>query len=88
MKKYFYRTKRDKSGKRSKNSTHIDQEEGSTQNIFVPSSYEGTVTVADPAHGIVKYSIQEFLSGWLSTKSLEGDEGVALLFELTPDFYS
>jgi ATP-binding cassette, subfamily B, bacterial len=74
--------------KRSKNSSNTDQEEDTTQNSAAPSSYEGTVTVADPAHGIVKYSGQEFLSGWLSTKSLEGDEGIALLFELTPDFYS
>jgi ATP-binding cassette subfamily B protein len=73
--------------KRSKNSSSSVSNEESTQNIST-SSYEGTVTVADPAHGIVKYSVQEFLTSWLSTKSVEGDEGIALLFELAPDFYS
>jgi ATP-binding cassette, subfamily B, bacterial len=73
--------------KRSKNSSSSVSNEESTQNGST-SSYEGTVTVADPAHGIVKYSVQEFLTSWLSTKSVEGDEGIALLFELAPDFYS
>jgi len=73
--------------KRSINSSSSVSNEESTQNGST-SSYEGTVTVADPAHGIVKYSVQEFLTSWLSTKSVEGDEGIALLFELAPDFYS
>jgi ATP-binding cassette subfamily B protein len=46
------------------------------------------VYVADPAHGLVQYTIAEFLQGWLSDKSGEGDEGVALLLEPTPDFYT
>jgi ATP-binding cassette subfamily B protein len=51
-------------------------------------TYSGSITIADPAHGIIKYSVNEFLSAWISTKSKEGEEGIALLFELTPDFYS
>jgi len=46
------------------------------------------VYVADPAHGLVQYTIAEFLQGWLSDKSGEGNEGVALLLEPTPDFYT
>jgi ATP-binding cassette subfamily B protein len=46
------------------------------------------VYVADPAHGLVQYTTQEFLNGWISSKSDEGDEGVALLLEPTPRFYA
>ena len=49
---------------------------------------EGTVYVADPAQGLIKFTVQEFLSGWLSTKTEGQDEGVALLLEPTPDFYN
>ena len=51
------------------------------------SQYDGTVHVADPAQGIIKFTVQEFLSGWLSTKTDGQDEGIALLLEPTPDFY-
>ena len=49
---------------------------------------KGTVYVADPGQGLVKFTVQEFLSGWLSTKTEGQDEGVALLIEPTPDFYA
>ena len=49
---------------------------------------KGTVYVTDPAQGLVKFTVQEFLSGWLSTKTEGQDEGVALLLEPTPDFYA
>lgn len=52
------------------------------------SQPDGTVYVADPAQGLVKFTVQEFLSGWLSTKTEGQDEGVALLLEPTPDFYA
>ena len=45
------------------------------------------VYVSDPAHGHVKYSKEEFLKGWLSTKSDGIEEGICLLLEPTPDFY-
>lgn len=45
------------------------------------------VHVSDPAHGLVKYSEEEFLSGWLSTRSEGQDNGIALLLEPTNDFY-
>jgi len=45
------------------------------------------IKVADPAHSLIKYTKQEFLKNWLSTKSDGEDTGVCLLLEPTPDFY-
>ncbi|MDQ1351392.1 MAG: ATP-binding cassette, subfamily bacterial, partial [Acidobacteriota bacterium] len=45
------------------------------------------VYVADPAHGLVKYTREEFLSGWASTRKDDVDQGLCLLLEPTPDFY-
>ncbi len=52
------------------------------------NEYEGTVFVADPGQGKIKFTVQEFLSGWLSTRNDGQDEGIALLLETTPDFYT
>ena len=52
------------------------------------NKYIGTVFVADPAQGRIKFTVQEFLSGWLSTRNDGQDEGIALLLETTPDFYT
>ncbi|MBQ9509347.1 MAG: peptidase domain-containing ABC transporter [Bacteroidales bacterium] len=52
------------------------------------NEYEGTVFVADPGQGKIKFTVQEFLSGWLSTRNDGQDEGIALLLEPTPDFYA
>jgi ATP-binding cassette subfamily B protein len=46
-----------------------------------------TVYVSDPAHGLVKYTREEFLSCWASTKKDGVDQGLCLLLEPTPDFY-
>ncbi|MCP5102019.1 MAG: peptidase domain-containing ABC transporter, partial [bacterium] len=45
------------------------------------------VYVSDPAHGLVKYTKDEFMSGWASTKKDGVDQGLCLLMEPTPDFY-
>jgi ATP-binding cassette subfamily B protein len=45
------------------------------------------VYVSDPAHGLIKYSKDEFLKGWLSTKNEGEEQGVCLLLEPSPDFY-
>jgi len=42
------------------------------------------IYIADPAHGLLSYSKEEFLKGWISTGE---NEGVILLLEPTPDFY-
>ncbi len=44
--------------------------------------------VADPGHGLLKYSEQEFLLSWASTKSGDTEKGLCLLFEPGPDFYA
>jgi ATP-binding cassette subfamily B protein len=48
---------------------------------------EGTVYVADPAHGLIKYSVLEFCNHWISTKKDGELSGIALLLEPTPAFY-
>ena len=60
------------------------------QNHFVvvyEISDKGFVLVADPAHGSVKYSREEFEKSWISTRSEEENKGIALLLEPTPLFY-
>lgn len=47
----------------------------------------GKVYVADPAHGLIKYDIKEFLSCWISTRNDDRPEGIALLLEPQPDFF-
>ena len=43
--------------------------------------------IADPAQGLIKYSLKEFCSHWLST-TLSGEEiGIAILMQTTPVFY-
>ncbi|MDR1169944.1 MAG: peptidase domain-containing ABC transporter [Prevotellaceae bacterium] len=49
--------------------------------------YSGKVYVADPAFGLVTYSVAEFLDGWLSAKVDGDDKGMALMFAPTADFY-
>lgn len=48
-------------------------------------NYRGMVYVADPAHGLIKLSIRDFLAGWGTGKD---SHGIALLLEPTPEFYS
>jgi ATP-binding cassette subfamily B protein len=49
---------------------------------------DSKIYVADPALGFIKYSAEEFKQCWLSRKTDGQNEGVALLLETTPDFYS
>jgi ATP-binding cassette subfamily B protein len=58
------------------------------QNHFVvvtPNSTLKKIEVADPAHGIIKYSREEFCKHWLQTS--DDVPGIALLLEPTPAFY-
>ncbi|MCA6494489.1 MAG: peptidase domain-containing ABC transporter [Chitinophagaceae bacterium] len=58
------------------------------QNHFVvvtPNSTIKKVEVADPAHGIIKYTREEFCNHWLQTT--DDVPGIALLLEPTPEFY-
>ncbi len=45
------------------------------------------VYVADPGHGLIKFTVEEFCKNWLSTKQDGEDVGIALLLEPTPEFY-
>ena len=45
------------------------------------------VWVANPAHGLIKLTKKEFMAGWSSIKE-NNSSGVALLFDVTPDFYT
>ena len=45
------------------------------------------VYVADPAHGLITYSIQQFLDGWILQDDSEGNgKGLLLLIEPSTDF--
>jgi ATP-binding cassette subfamily B protein len=46
------------------------------------------VHVADPAVGLITYSIDEFLHSWLSVKGDTDAAGVAMILEPTRDFYT
>lgn len=54
--------------------------------VYGFSNYE--VHVADPGHGLICYSRQEFLEGWLHGQSKDTQAGIVLLLETTPSFYS
>ena len=57
---------------------------GQNHFIVVYKIKKDKVYVADPAHGHITYTVQEFLKGWASA---ENQEGIALLLETTPEFY-
>lgn len=47
------------------------------------------VYIADPAHGLITYSKQEFIKHWIGNNATENtEEGIALLLEPTPLFYN
>ena len=48
-----------------------------------------TIYISDPAHGLITYTKEEFLRAWIGNNATETtEEGVALLVEPTPKFYS
>ncbi len=55
--------------------------------IFTKNASEETVYISDPAHGLLTYTKTEFLKNWLSSKESDGENGITLLVETTPDFY-
>ena len=46
-----------------------------------------TFYIADPAKGLVKYSLEEFKKHWVSTQSDGEEKGIAMFLEPTPAFY-
>lgn len=49
--------------------------------------YVGKVYVADPAFGLVTYTVDEFIEGWISTKEEEKDKGMVLMLSPSLAFY-
>ena len=46
------------------------------------------IYISDPAHGLIKYSKEEFLKLWIGNNANENtEEGIALMVEPTPLFY-
>lgn len=60
--------------------------------VVVYKIKKNKVYVADPAHGLITYSKQEFLKSWVSdineTDGTKSEEGVLLLLEPTVEFYN
>jgi ATP-binding cassette, subfamily B, bacterial len=56
--------------------------------VVVYKIKEKFVWVSDPAHGLLKYSREDFMKRWASDKLDDTPVGVALLLEPSPDFYS
>ncbi|MFT5822542.1 MAG: ATP-binding cassette subfamily B protein [Crocinitomix sp.] len=53
--------------------------------VVVYKIKKGTVYVADPAHGLLKYSEEEFIKNWIGGNADSStEEGIALLLEPTP----
>jgi ATP-binding cassette, subfamily B, bacterial len=55
--------------------------------VVVYKVKKNKVHVADPAHGLLSYSRQEFLSSWLNIKDKGLEAGHLLLLEPSPEFY-
>ncbi len=57
---------------------------------FRPSTLKpSTFYISDPAFGLLEYSKEEFLKSWIGNNADENtEEGIALLLEPTPKFYS
>ncbi|ESS72705.1 transport/processing ATP-binding protein ComA [Methyloglobulus morosus KoM1] len=56
--------------------------------VVVYAIKKNTVYVADPAFGLIKYTRQEFMAGWLNRVNPDTtDEGILLLLDTTPEFY-
>lgn len=51
--------------------------------VVVYKIRKGIFHVADPGHGLLKYTKEEFLKAWKS----DANEGIVLLLEPTPEFY-
>jgi ATP-binding cassette subfamily B protein len=56
--------------------------------VVVYKISSSSVYVADPASGLHKYSVEEFLSGFSGGKHDDNEEGVVLLLDATPDFFN
>ncbi|CAN0515658.1 unnamed protein product, partial [Laminaria digitata] len=57
--------------------------------VVVHKIKKGKIYVSDPAHGLITYSQKEFLKFWIGhNATVKTEEGVTMLIETTPKFYS
>lgn len=47
-----------------------------------------SISISDPASGLLTYTKEEFLRCWISTKSEDKDKGITLVLYTTPAFYN
>ncbi len=55
--------------------------------VVVYKIKKGTVYVADPARGLVRYSMEEFEKNWAMTSIDQEKLGLVLILQPTPEFY-
>ena len=57
--------------------------------VVVYKIKKDTVYVSDPAHGLIKYSKQDFIKHWIGADAQETtEEGIVLVIDPTPRFYA
>ncbi len=57
--------------------------------VVVYKIKKDTIYIADPAHGLLTFTKQEFIKSWIGNNANDStEEGIALLIEPTPNFYS
>ena len=66
----------------------IKKKDSFLSSIFGKCRKVNTYYISDPAHGLLKYSEEEFVRYWASTKINGEPAGIALLLEPTADFYT
>lgn len=51
------------------------------------NSFEGKIYLAEPAFGLVEYTVKEFLDGWISTEEEQKGKGMLLMLSPSISFY-
>lgn len=59
-----------------------------TFSLFGKQEPKDEIVIADPARGLITYTIEEFQSQWATTVKEGENEGIALLLEPTPEFHN
>jgi ATP-binding cassette subfamily B protein len=55
--------------------------------VVVYKYRKGIVYIADPAFGLVEYTVSEFKKHWLATIKQGEEKGICLMFDPTPAFF-
>jgi ATP-binding cassette, subfamily B, bacterial len=68
--------------------TKVKRKQSFWSKISRKISDEWEIHLADPAYGLITYSKDEFMRGWINKKKYENtDEGILLALETTPEFF-